>query len=302
MIASPSVAWTAGNGPARARMRGKTLVPCSGKCTVTKIEAWRPAGNPRTICWSASIPPAEAPITMMSRLLMRLPAEVGRPTDARSKLLGQARKTRADRQFESKGASAAKLAPYGESASHCVRHFAADRETQPRATHTRVFSELHERLEHHVELVAGNSWTGVAHLHECPVLADLGSEANGTARLRELDGVPQQVEKDLPNPLGIGANDRLNVFRRVVQRDAAGRSLRRDEVRDTPKDISERDVIHLKRQLAGGHLAEAQQVIHQLCEVLIRTLNTVDVRELHGAQRAANSQGQQLGVSADRAQ
>src|SRR5437870_10194723 len=71
-IGSPSRGCAAGNGPARERMRGSTLVLSSGKCIATKTGAAKSAGSSRTTRVTASTPPADAPITTIEGLLITL--------------------------------------------------------------------------------------------------------------------------------------------------------------------------------------------------------------------------------------
>jgi hypothetical protein len=49
-------------------MAGRLLVECAGKWTTTKIAAGNPAGSASAISFSASTPPAEAPITTIPRV------------------------------------------------------------------------------------------------------------------------------------------------------------------------------------------------------------------------------------------
>lgn len=66
-IGVPSAGWTAGSLAARCMMLGSTLTGWFEVCTTISTAACRFAGNWRSSCWSASIPPAEAPITIRSR-------------------------------------------------------------------------------------------------------------------------------------------------------------------------------------------------------------------------------------------
>src|SRR6185437_9411732 len=60
-------ALVAGNGPARSRMFGKTLVPVESTCRTTSIAAGSSGGRSATSLASASTPPADAPATIRSR-------------------------------------------------------------------------------------------------------------------------------------------------------------------------------------------------------------------------------------------
>src|SRR5262245_42814998 len=84
-MASPSRACNAGNGPARERICGRTLVPSSGRWVATKIDAARSAGSPPTSFSSAATPPAEAPITTIS--WVNTSASLGPKSLARGELL-----------------------------------------------------------------------------------------------------------------------------------------------------------------------------------------------------------------------
>src|ERR1700674_2845146 len=58
--------WKARSGPARHRSVGSALCLCAGICSTTKTAAGKWVGNACTSVFSASTPPAEAPITMIS--------------------------------------------------------------------------------------------------------------------------------------------------------------------------------------------------------------------------------------------
>jgi len=66
-IGAPSTAFAAGRGPARLRKSGRMPKLRSETCRVINTAAGNLAGSVPTSFWSASKPPAEAPITMMSR-------------------------------------------------------------------------------------------------------------------------------------------------------------------------------------------------------------------------------------------
>src|SRR5215203_6634154 len=67
--ATPSATWTAGSGPARERIAGRTLGPLAGTWRTTTTGAAKSAGSARTSALSASTPPAEAPTTTTSQPL-----------------------------------------------------------------------------------------------------------------------------------------------------------------------------------------------------------------------------------------
>src|SRR3954466_8374651 len=67
---SPSAGWCAGSGPERVKISGRTLRMPGETCQTTKTAAGKPAGSAATMCCSASRPPAEAPMTTMSRFAM----------------------------------------------------------------------------------------------------------------------------------------------------------------------------------------------------------------------------------------
>src|SRR5437588_12512972 len=58
--------WKARSGPAWHRSVGSALGLRAGICSTTKTDAGKWAGNACTSVLSASTPPAEAPITMIS--------------------------------------------------------------------------------------------------------------------------------------------------------------------------------------------------------------------------------------------
>src|SRR4051794_29591281 len=61
----PSSAPTARSGPARSRICGRTLVPFGGRCTTTSTAAEKFGGSAATRFRKASIPPADAPTTIV---------------------------------------------------------------------------------------------------------------------------------------------------------------------------------------------------------------------------------------------
>src|SRR4051794_6253983 len=67
---SPSVASTAGSGPARSRIGASRLRPVDGMCRTTHTAASIPTGSPAITWRNASTPPAEAaiPITRRGKL------------------------------------------------------------------------------------------------------------------------------------------------------------------------------------------------------------------------------------------
>src|SRR5829696_6387378 len=66
---TPSATWTAGSGPARERIAGRTLGPLAGTWRTTMTGAAKSAGRARTSALRASTPPAEAPTTTTSQPL-----------------------------------------------------------------------------------------------------------------------------------------------------------------------------------------------------------------------------------------
>src|SRR5262249_50214418 len=58
-------------GPLRVRISGRWLGPSGATCRTTNTAADKSAGRPRTRALRASTPPADAPIRMMSRPVMR---------------------------------------------------------------------------------------------------------------------------------------------------------------------------------------------------------------------------------------
>src|ERR1043165_116851 len=68
---SPSRACSARKGPLLCRTAGRMLFSPGERCQTTKTEAGRAGGKRPTTFWSASMPPAEAPITTMSLRAMQ---------------------------------------------------------------------------------------------------------------------------------------------------------------------------------------------------------------------------------------
>src|SRR5262245_46856438 len=69
---SPSPGCTAGSDPERASTEGRMLDRPGERCHTTKREAGRSSGRRATSFCSASMPPAEAPMTTMSLLAIAL--------------------------------------------------------------------------------------------------------------------------------------------------------------------------------------------------------------------------------------
>src|SRR4051812_34169179 len=67
-IGSPSFGLPAGRGPARIRTAGSTLFTPGARCQTTNTAAGRSRGRPVTTFSMAAMPPAEAPITTISRV------------------------------------------------------------------------------------------------------------------------------------------------------------------------------------------------------------------------------------------
>jgi hypothetical protein len=68
---SPSLGVAAGSGPALANSCGRTLRADGERCWTTSTAAGRSAGKDAHRRRSASTPPAEEPMTMMSLVCMR---------------------------------------------------------------------------------------------------------------------------------------------------------------------------------------------------------------------------------------
>jgi hypothetical protein len=66
----PCSAGTAGSGPDRDRIAGNALGACREMCSTTTTGAGRSAGRPPTSARNASTPPAEAPTTTMSVIVI----------------------------------------------------------------------------------------------------------------------------------------------------------------------------------------------------------------------------------------
>src|ERR1041384_176191 len=128
-IRSPSSACLAGSVPMRDSILGSRLVAYAGKCTVTNTAAGRSAGRCRTTVETASTPPADAPITMMSR--------IGAPLSAAecSGFVGLAgrRKSRALREPQRDPRPLADDTSHEHVAAHRPRETAADREAEAAA-------------------------------------------------------------------------------------------------------------------------------------------------------------------------
>src|SRR6266566_4373179 len=65
-ISALSIGWSVRSGPAWHRSVGSALGLCAGICGTTKTDAGKWADNACTSVLSASTPPAEAPITIIS--------------------------------------------------------------------------------------------------------------------------------------------------------------------------------------------------------------------------------------------
>src|SRR5207249_8135347 len=81
---------------------------------------------------------------------------------------------------------------------------------------------LHEWIEDDAKLVGGNAAPCVRDPDTDRVFDCLAREGNRTPRIRELDGVGQQVEHDLLQPLRIGVHGHAWITRDVAIGEALG--------------------------------------------------------------------------------
>jgi hypothetical protein len=127
--------------------------------------------------------------------------------------------------------------------------------------------QLHERVEHHAQLVAGDAHARVLHAHQHPVAGRVGAHGHPPARLGELDRVAQQVEHHLLHLVAVGAHAQLRraVGRRgrVGEREAARPHLRRHERLARGQHLVER---HVGQLVVHGARLHARVVEHPVDE------------------------------------
>ena len=115
----------------------------------------------------------------------------------------------------------------------------------------------------------------------------------------ELDGVGEQVDQDLAQPLAVGRDDLRHGFRPdVVEGEALGLRLRPEHLDDVGEELVEVDLVALELQAAGLDLGDFEQAVDEAGEMLGAPPDDVDAALLFGRNRGVALQN--LGVAEDR--
>ncbi|OEZ48764.1 hypothetical protein DUGA6_63190 [Duganella sp. HH105] len=141
---------------------------------------------------------------------------------------------------------------------------------------------LREGIENARARFAGDADAGIVHFETqadgLRILVHHGHLDRDLAAVGELDGVAQQVEDDLAQPVRIAADgDRDIVGDRQFQADALGLRLWREDVVDIVEQLAEIEMDVFDGQLAGLDLGKIQDVVDDDQQVLARALDHAGV-------------------------
>lgn len=157
-------------------------------------------------------------------------------------------------------------------AAHCPRKIPADREAEPRSLSgaRKGATHLHERLEDRLELVSGNSGSGVSNDDDHIVLApDIAGHGDRATRVGELDRVGHEVKNYLFDLIAVGAADYIRPTPTVFEAHALTVRLRRDHEDHRVDDLLEGNRSDVIIQLPRLDLAEVEDVVDDSEQVIL---------------------------------
>ncbi len=162
--------------------------------------------------------------------------------------------------------------------------------------------ELDERLEDRRRLVRRDTAPGVRD-HEANVLVGgLAIQRDAASRIRELQGIDQQIQQDLLDAVGIGAYLDGGAAAGALEGDRPGRELRSQDGCDIVDHQVRGDVLDGELDAPGLDAGEVEQVIDHREQELSAPANTLQARCLGSGQRPLHAELDQVDVADDRVQ
>ena len=187
-------------------------------------------------------------------------------------------------------------------AAHHAREQAADGQPEPGAGLRLRDAERAalERREDALEVGCLNAGAGVDHLELGDRAAIMHDELHA-AGLRELDGVGQQVDQDLAQPLLVGI-DHDRQHRRPLEDeiDALGGGLQAEHADQLVEELAEANLVARQIQPAGLDLGDVEHAVDQAGQMIGAAADDADL--VARLRRQAGVLLQQLRVAEDRVQ
>ena len=188
---------------------------------------------------------------------------------------------RSDRQANRKGCSFANLARHRYIAAHHLAEAARDRQAEagPAILACGGGVALGEFLEQPPQLFRRHPDAGIGHGNRdaiLPLMRDPAHSQNYAAVLRELAGVAQQIEKNLPNPHGVGFDGRevaWTFYGQAILVLLGERACGADDFFDQRRNA---DALQIELQLPGFDLRQVEDLVDQPEEMRARTVNTAE--------------------------
>ncbi len=194
------------------------------------------------------------------------------------------------RECQREGRTVADAARHAEVAVHGFRQTPRDREPQPQALGA-ARPHLIERLEDSLEIGGCDADARVFHdEREAPFVTDallrFDAQRHGAAARRELHGVAEQVDQNLPQAPIIGANALRTRPRELrAKSEARGFRARAEHSLDVTYERTQVELHELDLDASRFHTGEIEHLVDQRQQVLAGAMHGLDLLALLRAER-----------------